>query len=175
MVNHLAQLLQRKFLLISQSKHITPVKNHHCILEDVKPEITHDLEIAAKDGDKNQMTTPNLTPSSLSQSMATKEKPRYYPTSGLSNIHRITPQYPKPKTSGEVLYGTGETPIKRKSFYEKIYKREYREKPDSKEFSDFLVGLREQMTIARKIMPHAGKYAEMKTVRLKRDFKSRFL
>lgn len=154
---------------------MTPLKNHHCILEDVKPEITHELEIAAKEGDKPQTQTPVLTPSSLGySSLATKDKPRYYPTSGLSNIHRITPQYPKPKTSGEVLYGTGETPIRsRKSFYEKICKGEYRDKPDSKEFSDFLIGLREQMTIAKKIIPHTAKYADLKSVRLKRDFKSR--
>lgn len=101
-----------------------------------------------------------------------KEKSRYYPTSGLSNIHKITPQYPKPKTSGEVLYGTGETPVKRKSFYEKIFNNEYKDRPDSKEFADFLTGLREQMAIAKKIMPHTSKYADLKSVRLKRDFKS---
>lgn len=152
---------------------MTPAKNHHCILEDVKPEITHDLEIAAKEGDKTQLPTPSLTPSSLSGGLLAKEKARYYPTSGLSNIHRITSTYPKPRTSGEVLFGTGETPAKKRSFYEKIFRGEYREKPDSKEFADFLIGLREQMAIARKIMPHAAKYADLKSVRLKRDFKSR--
>lgn len=153
------------------------MKNHHCILEDVKPPITHDLEIAAKEGDKPQAPAQTLTPSTIGTSLVQKEKqPRYYPTSGLSNIHRITPQYPKPKTSGEVLYGTGETPVmKKRSFYEKIFKGEYREKPDSKEFSDFLIGLREQMSITKKIMPHANRYAEMKSVRLKRDFKSTVL
>lgn len=139
----------------------------------MKPEITHDLEIAAKEGDKTQIHTPNLTPSSITTSLALKDKARYYPTSGLSNIHKITPQYPKHKTAGELLYGTGETPIKKKSFYEKILKGEYRDKPDSKEFSDFLIGLREQMTIARKIMPHSSKYTDFKSVRLKRDFKSK--
>lgn len=135
-----------------------------------------ELEKGAKEGDKTQNDTPILTPSSLghSSSLVSKDKPRYYPTSGLSNIHRITPtpQYPKTKKPGEVLYGTGETPIRKKSFYEKICKSEYRDKPDSKEFSDFLNGLREQMLIAKKIMPHASKYLDMKAVRLKRDFKS---
>lgn len=73
-----------------------------------------------------------------------------------------------------MVTGTGDTPVKKKSFYEKIVSGEFRDRPDSKEFSDFLYGVKEQLVIAKRIYQNANKYIDpKKSVRLKRDFKSK--
>ena len=149
-------------------------------MEDVKPESPVKGEKRAVEGDldKRDKAASRYTPVMISASAysntsksITLEKPRYQSNLGLSNIHKITPQYNKYKS--EVTHETGETPSKNMSFYEKIVRGEHRNKSDSKDFVSFISGCRDQMAIAKKIMPHASRYYLEKSVRLKRDFKSR--
>lgn len=146
----------------------------------MKPQLEPELEKGAVAGEekKNEEIvvryTPALTTSNVysnTSKLLSREKPKYHSNLGLSNIHKITPQYSRQKP--EVTYGTGETPTKLVSFFEKVLRGEHRNKPDSKEFMNFVSSSREQMSIAKKIMPHASKYYLEKSVRLKRDFKSR--
>lgn len=63
--------------------------------------------------------------------------------------------------------------MKKKSFYERIINGEFKFKSEVKEFSDFVYSCKDQLTLAKRIAPLTSKYYLEKTVRLKRDFKSK--
>lgn len=163
-------------------KQLTP-KNHHCILEDVKPEFVppHDDRIPDTPVNSSQ-STKDVALTAAQPKIVSKERERlkYQAT----NIHKISATAPPPTSyatklnsmkqqPSEVVTGTGEAPVKGKSFYEKIFNLEFKDKCDSREFGDFLYGLKEQLMISKKLNHYASKYSEKKSVRLKRDFKSK--
>lgn len=142
-------------------------------LEGEKGAVEGDLEKRDKAASRYTPVMTSTNAYSNTSKAITLDKPRYHSNLGLSNIHKITPQYNKYKS--EVTHGTGETPSKKMSFYENIVRGEHRNKSDSKDFVSFISGCRDQMAIAKKIMPHTSRYYLEKSVRLKRDFKSRFI
>ncbi len=185
---------------------MTPKKDHHCILEDVKPDFATTNDLPANtfsfgsqgtsqsqnfsgmgsssqqpSGSQAMGSTFTQQQSSTSPKVLAREreyKYRYYGggAGASSGIHKIVPQSFGSKWNDQVSTGTGEAPSKKKSFYEKVFNYEFREKPDSKEFGEFLSSLKDQLVLAKRINQNTAKFIDnKKNIRLKRDFKSRFL
>jgi hypothetical protein len=107
----------------------------------------------------------------------------------LSNPHKmmeIPPPIPAPsldilthqiaKTKDEASVCTGSLPVasnKPKSVYHRLYDEEFKKRHDCKDLSDFVAGVKDQITLAKKLNNTHGKsVSNKKSLRLKRDFKS---
>ena len=49
------------------------------------------------------------------------------------------------------MTGTGSAIAKKQSFFEKIVNYEYKERPDSKEFGEFVMSMRDQLQLSKRI------------------------
>ena len=91
------------------------------------------------------------------------------------SIDTLTQQITKSKDEASVCTGSLSVAVnKPKSVFHRVYDEEFKKRHDSKDLSEFVSGVKDQIILAKKLHATHGKSVSNKqSLRLKRDFKSK--